>query len=52
MALCALVMALEKFPTIGKKITRPLGIVLVAAGISVLAFNFVNAVPTEIHQHL
>jgi hypothetical protein len=45
-------MALEKFPTIGKKITRPLGIVLVAAGISVLAFNFVNAVPTEIHQHL
>jgi predicted metal-binding membrane protein len=52
MALCALVMTLEKFPTIGAKITRPLGIALVAAGISVLAFDFINAVPTEVHQHL
>jgi predicted metal-binding membrane protein len=52
MALCALVMALEKFPTIGTKITRPLGIALVAAGISVLAFDFISAAPIEVHQHL
>ena len=52
MALCALVMALEKFPTIGTKITRPLGIALVAAGISALAFDFISAAPIEVHQHL
>jgi hypothetical protein len=46
------VMALEKFPTIGTKITRPLGIALVATGISVLAFDFISAAPIEVHQHL
>jgi len=51
MVLSAAVMAIEKFPVIGKRVTKPLGVALLMGGFAVLALQFVfGAQPTN-HLH-
>jgi hypothetical protein len=51
MVLSAAVMAIEKFPTIGKRVTKPLGVALLMGGFALLALQFVfGAQPTN-HLH-
>jgi predicted metal-binding membrane protein len=51
MVLSAAVMAIEKFPAIGKRVTKPLGVALLMGGFALLALQFiVGAQPTS-HLH-
>jgi predicted metal-binding membrane protein len=51
MALSALVMALEKFPAIGKRVTMPLGVLLLSAGVALLALQFIFGAQSTNHLH-
>jgi predicted metal-binding membrane protein len=51
MALSAFVMALEKFPAIGKRVTMPLGVLLLSAGIALLALQFIFGAQSTNHLH-
>ncbi len=51
MALSAAVMAIEKFPAIGKRVTRPLGVVLLVGGVALLALQFIFGAQPINHLH-
>ena len=51
MALSASVMAVEKFPVIGKKVTVPLGVVLLIGGAALLALQFIFGAQSTNHLH-
>ena len=51
MALSASVMALEKFPAIGKRVTVPLGVVLLIGGAALLALQFIFGAQSTNHLH-
>ena len=51
MALSASVMALEKFPAIGKRVTVPLGVVLLIGGAALLALQFIYGAQSTNHLH-
>jgi len=51
MVLSAAVMAIEKFPTIGKRVTKPLGVALLMGGFALLALQFVFGAQPSIHLH-
>ena len=42
MAVAMVLMALEKLPEIGRHITRPLGVVLIASGAACLGFGLIG----------
>ncbi len=51
MVLSAGVMAVEKFPTIGKRVTKPLGVALVMGGFALLVLQFVFGAQPSNHLH-
>ena len=51
MVLSAVVMAVEKFPAIGKRVTAPLGVVLLMGGFALLALQFIFGVHSSNHLH-
>ena len=51
MALSASVMALEKFPAIGKRVTVPIGVVLLIGGAALLALQFIFGAQSTNHLH-
>jgi len=51
MALSAFVMALEKFPAIRKRVTMPLGVLLLSAGVALLALQFIFGAQPANHLH-
>lgn len=51
MALSAIVMAVEKFPVIGKRVTLPLGVALLMGGFALLALQFIFGVQPSNHLH-
>lgn len=51
MALSAAVMAVEKFPALGKRVTVPLGVALLMGGFALLALQFVFGAPPTNHLH-
>jgi hypothetical protein len=44
-------MALEKFPAIGKRVTVPLGVVLLIGGAALLALQFIFGAQSTNHLH-
>ena len=51
MVLSAAVMAVEKFPVIGRRITLPLGVLIIIWGVSVLASSFTGVDIAQSHIH-
>jgi predicted metal-binding membrane protein len=51
MVLSAVVMAVEKFPAIGKRVTAPLGVVLLMGGFALLALQFILGAHSTNHLH-
>ena len=51
MVLSAAVMAIEKFPVIGRRITLPLGVLIIIWGVSVLASSFTGVDIAQSHIH-
>jgi len=52
MVLSAAVMAIEKFPVIGRRITLPLGVLIIIWGVAVLASLFAGGDIAQSHIHL
>jgi len=50
MVLSAAVMAIEKFPVIGRRITMPLGVLITIWGVAVLASSFMGV--DAVHGHV
>ena len=51
MVLSAIVMTIEKFPAIGKRVTVPLGVVLLMGGAALLALQFIFGAQSTNHLH-